>query len=127
MQQRGAFLDGFIDAKHAGKLFVLDLDQFAALLGCGFVHRAHRGNPFAKKAHLVHRERRLLAGPWHPAPFPAVEILARQHALDALEREGTRGVDFDDARMRMEASQYLHFDEPIRDEVRKRRQSKLPL
>jgi hypothetical protein len=93
--------------KTPGKFLVLDTDQLAGGLGRGFVDGADRGHALAVEAHFLDGQRRFLARLGHPAPSPAVEVLAGQYALDALHPERFAGVDAEDAGVRMRAAQQL--------------------
>ena len=107
VQPRLSVVRGLVHAADRPQLAVLDVDEPARVPRGLLLGRRDRDDGVADEAHLVGTERVLVLAHRQDAERRR-HVLARQHALDAGQRLGLRGVDLDDLGVRHGAAQQLH-------------------
>ena len=124
--ERGNRIDG------GGQRFIVDFDPLQRVLGDVAVDGGHQYDRFADIAHLVHRDRKIVDRRAHRARQRVKlrdEFGARQDAVDAVQRQGSRNIDTLDARMGIRRTQDRHMPDTgyrrqIVDEARMTRQQR---
>ena len=98
---------------------VLDVDQLQRVVRRVLVGRDHERDLLALEADLVAREDglRVVGDRRHPGEPERLEILRRDHGGDVRVRERPRGVDRDDARVRVRAAQHRPVHHPRQPDV----------
>ena len=98
---------------------VLDVDQRQRVVGRVLVGRDHERDLLALEAHLVAGQHglRVVGDRRHPREPERLEVLGGDDGGDSRVRERARGVDRDDARVRVRAAQHLPVDHPRQPDV----------
>ena len=98
---------------------VLDVDQLERVVRRVLVGRDHERDLLALEADLVAREHglRVVGDRRHPGEPERLEVLGGDDSGDVGVRERPRGVDRDDARVRVRAAQHRAVDHPRQPDV----------
>jgi hypothetical protein len=117
--QRRVGVERLAGVDDCGQRVILDVDQLERVVRRVLVGRNDKGDLLALEADLVSREHglRVVGDGRHPREPERLEVLGGDDRGDVGVRECPRGVDRDDARMRVRAAEHRAVDHPRKPDV----------